>query len=329
MIEPHSEAAWPRAATVTLLVAVGLALTRTTFCFFVPDVIGGREALTSDLDLITLATPFTILGYYCILVKHRYRTGAALLIPGLYLLGAVSMFRTQVAIFYVGRHSPLIDNVLGNTDAFLGFSWTAYFRWVIDHCFVLSLLTWAYKSIWVQPFLICVILIAQRRIIAYLTIQTALPLSFAITCIVATILPALGAYQFHGMSPDQHTGVVLEFTDQMTAPMQWLRQEELPNTLPAFRDLRLITFPSWHAAAAIIFVMAVWPTIHLRCVVAALNGLLLLGTPVQGSHYLTDILIGLLVGAAAYSLSRRLMQSHAFLWRIRQEQKTRVEPQLI
>lgn len=127
------------------------------------------------------------------------------------------------------------------------------------------------------------------------------------TCVVATVLPALGAYQFHGMTPESHAGLSLEFTDSMTAPMLWLRAADFSEAMPAFRDLRLITFPSWHAAAAIVFILAAWPIARLRALAVLINAAMIAATPVQGSHYLTDMIVGAGIGVAAFLAAHGLL----------------------
>lgn len=293
---------------VNALVLLGLlALARASFCFSMPNLIGGWRVLSTDLDLGLMSIPYILCGYYCIVVKGWPRVGLLVITPGLYCLSGISTFRLQVDVFHFGRTLPLIDDVLGAADAALGFDWTAYFFWTMQNETFFEILTIAYHSIWVQPFLLCAVFALSGKIREYFTVQTALPLSFALTCAIAAFLPALGAYQYHGMGPGQHPGITLEFTDQMSEPMLWLRQARLPNTLPAFADLRLITFPSWHAAAAVIFMMAAWPVKRLGYAMIVLNALMLMATPVQGSHYLTDMIIGGLVGYVSFVLGKRIV----------------------
>ncbi|AWB23182.1 hypothetical protein DA075_21620 [Methylobacterium currus] len=164
------------------------------------------------------------------------------------------------------------------------------------------ILVTAYRSIWWQPFALLIVFIVQKRVRDYASLQIALPLSIQITWIVALFLPALGAYQFYGMTPAGHAGIAIEFTDAATAPLLWLRQPELPPVMPAFSDLRVISFPSWHAAAAVIFMLAAWPVPRVRWLALALNGLMLAATPVHGSHYASDMIVGAAIGGAAFAM---------------------------
>jgi membrane-associated phospholipid phosphatase len=62
----------------------------------------------------------------------------------------------------------------------------------------------------------------------------------------------------------------------------------------------IITFPSLHAALGVLFPAALWRVRKLRWIALTLNGLLLLATPVYGSHYMVDVAAGILVAAACW-----------------------------
>lgn len=284
-----------------------LAIARALFCLMMPNIIGGWRVLNSDLDIALLSVPFVLAGYYFLIVRPHLTIGMLAVTPGLCYISAVSAYRLQVDIFHFGRHFPLIDNILGSMDETLGFDWVAYFSWVTHHKLLFLVLSVAYQSIWVQPVFLFILFALLRRKQDCFSLHCALPLSFAITCAVASFFPALGAYQFHGMSVADHPGIALEFTDQMTAPMMWLRQSNLPDMLPSFPDMRLVTFPSWHAAAAVIFVLAAWPVKRLRYLLLGLNILMLMATPVQGSHYVSDMIIGATIGYMSFSVTRKII----------------------
>jgi membrane-associated phospholipid phosphatase len=68
----------------------------------------------------------------------------------------------------------------------------------------------------------------------------------------------------------------------------------------------IITFPSLHAALAVILVVALWPVAVLRWGVLALNTLMLAATPIDGSHYFIDVLAGVAVAMVALVAARAL-----------------------
>jgi len=61
----------------------------------------------------------------------------------------------------------------------------------------------------------------------------------------------------------------------------------------------IITFPSLHAALAVIPIVALWPIPRLRWLILALNIVMLAATPIDGSHYFIDVIAGIVVAAIA------------------------------
>jgi membrane-associated phospholipid phosphatase len=68
----------------------------------------------------------------------------------------------------------------------------------------------------------------------------------------------------------------------------------------------MISFPSYHAAAATILAWGCWTTIF-RWPVVALNVLMCLSAISMGSHYLVDILGGVAVAALSIALSVKIV----------------------
>ena len=67
----------------------------------------------------------------------------------------------------------------------------------------------------------------------------------------------------------------------------------------------LITFPSFHSVSALLFVWASWPARRLRAPMVAINLTMLAATPIEGSHYLVDVIGGAMVALLSV-LSLRL-----------------------
>jgi membrane-associated phospholipid phosphatase len=57
----------------------------------------------------------------------------------------------------------------------------------------------------------------------------------------------------------------------------------------------LISFPSYHAATALLYIWAAWRTPVLKWIVLLLNIAMLLATPLHGSHYFVDVIAGAVV----------------------------------
>ena len=68
----------------------------------------------------------------------------------------------------------------------------------------------------------------------------------------------------------------------------------------------LITFPSFHTAIAILFAWAVWRTPYVWFAGLVTNVLMILSTPLSGSHYVIDLAGGAVVATVAIALASRV-----------------------
>lgn len=187
------------------------------------------------------------------------------------------------------------DAWLTRSDAAVGFDWITWYRAVATHPLLQKLGRFAYESIFVSPALILAhAALSGRRDRAH-AFLLSFWLAATITLTTFWFMPAIGpfAYLWHAHVP--------------YLPISELWQ---PQIIPALRahtvhvidlsQLRgLVSAPSFHAAAAILFIAAAWPLRPLRWSLLALNLAMLLSTPVEGTHYLTDVIMGMTVAVVA------------------------------
>jgi membrane-associated phospholipid phosphatase len=98
----------------------------------------------------------------------------------------------------------------------------------------------------------------------------------------------------------------------------------LPTTrdlpLPVFFGLREGTYRqlvadnaegiiSLHAALGALFIFALWPVKWLHRIALFINLVMIAATPIEGSHYFTDVIAGLVVATLYSSAVRRLLLS--------------------
>lgn len=289
--------------TISTLACVLMSIFKLIFCALAPEVLSGSAGLDVDTSILLAGFLFLIIGYVFVYSRINVRLALFFIAISSYFLFAVGSMRGQLIIFHLGREFDLVDAHAARWDAFLRFNWSSYFEWVASRPTINWILTQAYHSIWLQPFLLVALFVKNKNVREFAKLQIALPLSLIMVCFIATFFPALGAYQFHEMTPDRHPGMLLAFTDGMTAPISWLRQADLPSVMPSFPELRIVQFPSWHAAAAAIFILSAWGQPIVRWIGLALNLLMLAATPVQGSHYLSDMMIGCAAGSVAFAFA--------------------------
>ena len=61
----------------------------------------------------------------------------------------------------------------------------------------------------------------------------------------------------------------------------------------------LVTFPSFHTAAAVLYLWAFWPVRWIGPAAVAINVVMVLATPICGGHYLVDVFAGIGIAVAS------------------------------
>ncbi|CAM3146707.1 Inositolphosphotransferase Aur1/Ipt1 domain-containing protein [Sphingomonas antarctica] len=205
------------------------------------------------------------------------------------LIGAVASY--PVAALTHGYH----DETLNRIDQLMGFDWLAWYRVVAAHPVLQTLGVAVYRSIYVTPAL----LLAWYAGTGQRTEAYRLIVAFQIAAILTlggyVFLPAVGpfSYLWRGAAPYLPES---EMWQAGLIPM--LRAHELG--VVDLAHLRgLVSAPSFHAAAAVLFINFAWRARALRWPLIALNVAMLVATPVEGTHYLIDLIIGAVVAGVA------------------------------
>ena len=68
----------------------------------------------------------------------------------------------------------------------------------------------------------------------------------------------------------------------------------------------VLTFPSFHAIAAVLYCWALWPVRWLRPLNLFCNGAMLVATPVGGGHYFIDVIAGVAIAMLSVYAARRI-----------------------
>lgn len=226
------------------------------------------------------------------------------------LLGATATYPAAVAT------SGFIDPALARIDAFLGFEWMNWYILVVNNPWLQSAGSLAYANIYMSPVLLLGSLaISGERARAQLFLFSFW-LAAVITMLLFLAFPAIGplAYLWQGPVPYMPTSA--------------LYQAEL---IPLLRDnlfvmvdlgtLRgLVCAPSFHTAAAVIYIAMAWQCRYLRWPLLVINGAMLLSTPIEGTHYLIDMIGGAMVGLFALCTAGAIQYS---LPKLRQQRRWR------
>ena len=216
------------------------------------------------------------------------------------LITAVMAPLTYVA---ASANLPMQDASLLAVDRALGFDWGAYVRYVDDHpgCRLREL-----RRRHDQLAGVChpAVLAATHRYRRIEEFAFAFGLALIVTTIISGLVPAIGVFQQIGLDPIGIKHLNLErYLDQL---------RDLPPTRDGalrHRDLLnlggIVTFPSFHAASAVLYAWALWPVRWMRPIVVLAFTAMLAATPINGGHYLIDIIAGNAIAVLADRRARR------------------------
>jgi membrane-associated phospholipid phosphatase len=139
----------------------------------------------------------------------------------------------------------------------------------------------------------------------------ALNIALAVTLIISAFVPAIGTYYGLNLSPTERFPLINSayYTAQLHDIVA-LRDGSLRH-LELFKLTGIISFPSFHAASAFLYVWALWRVRGFRWVTIAINTLMIAATPVIGAHYIIDIVGGAVVTAGSVLLAKHLFQIRA------------------
>lgn len=216
------------------------------------------------------------------------------------LMGAVSTY--PIAAETHGTIDPLLQQI----DTALHFDWLAWYRVVADHRSLQILGAAAYQSIYLSPAVIlgyCAW--ADKRAAA-----RGLIASFWLAAVIALTLfrfwPAYGPFAslWHGPVPYPTESGMYE------AQLIPLLRNHLLHEVDLGGLRGLVEAPSFHTASAILYIVAAWPFARIRKPILIVNLVMLVATPVEGTHYLADMIAGASVATIALlvvaALRRRL-----------------------
>jgi len=125
-----------------------------------------------------------------------------------------------------------------------------------------------------------------------------------IICLVCLpFVPAQGPYVYYGIPVEKSPYLDRFFPWQMGPQITGLR-------LGGFRDVTasaagLVSIPSFHAAAGVLFIWASWGWRTLRWPILLLDIAMICTAPVNGAHYLIDLIAGcVLAGGVVLAIGR-------------------------
>lgn len=281
-------------------------------------------AMTATLALCVMVTNFSIgltgvlaaigyVGIYAAFAQANARSPKRRDPQVMFVLGATAQIALTTAVMapmtYVAAaiNFPMRDAALLAVDRAMGLDWAAYVHFVDARPALAAALNVGYAMIAWPVVAIPVFLAAKRRYQRIEEFTFAFGLALAATTIISALVPAIGVYQQIGLDPG---------TLKNIDPAAYLDQlRDLPPTREGvLRHLDLlglggiVTFPSFHAASAVLFAWALWVVKWMRPVALLANGAMLAAKPLNGGHYFIDVVAGVAIAVLAIVAARRIGQ---------------------
>jgi membrane-associated phospholipid phosphatase len=200
---------------------------------------------------------------------------------------------------------PLQDRVFDSADHALGFDWRELLAWMNTHAGLHSVFGLAYSSILPQAVVVVIALAFSGRLIWLRVFTLAFFFAALVTIVIAAFVPAQGVWGYYGLTASDHPQILPVTRELHLAIFHGLRDGTF-RQLVADGAQGIITFPSLHAALALILAAGLWPVPVLRWIGVAVNILMLISVPVDGGHYFIDVFAGLVIAAGSLVLAKRL-----------------------
>lgn len=200
--------------------------------------------------------------------------------------------------------APLADGILARADRVLGFDWKSYAALFRDSKAALRLICISYMSFTWEAGIILIALMSTDHSERAWQFVAAAAFALLITVAVYPFAPAYGAFV--------HFGITREMYPNLPTGTPW-------SFAPAIHTMKsgnhlindalmvgYVSFPSYHAASAVLFSWASWPLGRVRWFFVVVNFAMAGSAMIVGAHYLVDLIGGTVVAVVSIVIACRL-----------------------
>lgn len=210
-------------------------------------------------------------------------------IEAIAVFGAIILAAPLYAVVLASSNLPLVDETLARLDRqlFFGFNRTDFAYWVASHEGLFAATKWVYHSLMLQPWVLLGLLFTAGMEKRGWQLLFAWGLTLFIVITISPLTPALG-------SPPYFLDFEDTFHGARDGSLRIIGREALTG---------IVTFPSFHAAAAVLLAWGFAGFRYIGPVLVGLNVLMWLSAIVAG-HYLIDLVAGSVIAIVAIAVSR-------------------------
>lgn len=199
---------------------------------------------------------------------------------------------------------PLQDPIFDAADRAFGLDWRALLDWMNGEQIIHAVLRPICFSLTLQMTTAVLCLAFAGRLLRLRIYMLSFILAALITIAISAVLPAAGAWPYHALSAADSPHLTPAVSTSW--PVFYGLRDGSVRALVAVGSEGIISFPSLHVALAVILIIALWPIRILRWLALFLNIAMLADTPIDGSHYFSDVLAGIGIGALCFLAADRI-----------------------
>lgn len=280
----------PRARAVYLALFLSFVLLCASFVvtdfYYTDDGITNRCVALAGLAICGILTR----GFGLI------RIAAAM--EALAIMAAFAIVILLGSMMLAGTALPLVDKSLIAIDRILGFDWLALHMLLRGDEVFFERASIVYRALHLQPILLILLYAFFGRMSQLWVFVTAWVMAVVVTVMIFPVTPALGGFLYYGITPDEVRGLWITGVWEWYDIMKPVRDGTLRG-LGANSVTGIVTFPSFHAAGAVLLAYGFWQFRWLKWPMLVLNIGVFLSSIVVGGHYLVDVIAGGLIAILA------------------------------
>jgi hypothetical protein len=258
------------------------------------------------LKVVFMAGLFTAAGHCLMSLKwaSSWAPRLAFILLSIAQLELLFLLATPLTYILASANLPMQDANLARLDQLLGLDWRAYYRFVYERPALVPYIYLGYAMITWPTLGVPIVLGLTKHYFRLQQFTLACMLTVVATALISSLLPAFGTFSEYGISADlpvfRASGYLIQLHELPLVRDGSLRVLD-------FKTLGgIITFPSFHAAAAILALWAFWGVWWMRPLALIANGGMLLATPLVGGHYFVDVFAGVALAMLAIAAAQRI-----------------------
>ena len=220
---------------------------------------------------------------------------------------------SALSYMLAARGGTLWDGTYQKWDLALGFNWLNYLHWVDQYPLLVKIYSLAYQSLIPQIIILVCGLGFTGRVRQMRASIFAAMLCGLVIILISPFMAAVSNFVFLNIEPGEFANI--------NPSAGWVHLDHfcgLRNGSLRMIDITtaegIITFPSYHAGLAMVTLCGFWSIPGLRVVGVPIAVLTILATPVDGGHYLVDVIAGGLIAVLSVIAAKYAVGFNSARW---------------